>query len=216
MSEENKTEAQQDGQWFKRTQELEEMITALRADKDALAVSLNASNDVIASLHNDTAIAKERHDNVVKSLNSYQGALEESRDAVFSAAQVNARDIFRGLALNCLNDHDAVCLAGSLIDLLETLRRTDYSYLVEDKVSNYYLSLVKSCDEDACSRDVIIREWTESGFIKAQDAEELGTILSMIEEAKSSASEAQCSASSAEDGLGEAESLLEDLISKLE
>lgn len=211
MTEQNKT----DGLRADATG-MEEMVTALRADKDALAASLNTANDVIASLHNGASIAEERHDKLVESLHSFQNTLEASRDAVFSAAQVNARDIFNGLALNCLNDQDAVCLVGSLIDLLETLRRTDYSYLVEDKVSNYYLSLVKSCDEDACSRDVIIREWTESGFIKAQDAEELGTILSMIEEAKSSASEAQCSASSAEDGLGEAESLLEDLISKLE
>ena len=196
---------------------MEEMVTALRADKDAMADSLNTANDVIASLRNDASIAEERHDKLVESLHSFQNTLEASREAAFSVAQCNARDIFNGLAVSCLNDQDASGLAGALVDLLETLRRTDYAYLVEEKVSQYFLRLVNSCDEDRHIRDEIIKEWTESGFITSSvDVDELTSIKDKVDEAVSEVCEAKTHIEYAEGNVDEAQDELQALLGKLE
>lgn len=212
MTEQNKT----DGLRADATG-MEEMVTALRADKDALAASLSTANDVIASLHNDASNTAERHDKLVESLHSFQNTLEASREAAFSVAQCNARDIFNGLAVSCLNDQDAAGLAVTLIDLLETLRRTDYAYLVEEKVSLFFLCLVSSCAEDRDIREEIIKEWTESGFITSSvDVDELTSIKDKVDAAVSEVCEAKTHIEYAEGNVDEAQEELQALLGKLE
>jgi len=196
---------------------MEEMVTALRADKDALTASLNTANDVIASLHNDASNAEERHDRIVESLHSHKDALSASQEAAFSVAQRGSVEIIYGLAASCLNDQDAAGLAGALVDLLETLRRTEYAYLVEEKVSQCFLRLVNSCDEDRHIRDEIIKEWTESGFITSSvDVDELTSIKDKVDEAVSEVCEAKTHIEYAEGNVDEAQDELQALLGKLE